>query len=764
MDNTHSTIKPATGLLIFALSSGFVSLFFDLSVLLSISLPLFILLLWMLSFANGSRACWWLLPILAGSLTSSLYATHYAFTRLDNSVQGKDIDIKGEVASLPVITGKVTRFDFDASQLESGGQIGRIRLSWHGAPDLKVGEPWALTVRLRLPHGFSSSGAFDYEAWILRQGIQATGYVKSGSILNEPIPWGYRIHQLREHLRQWLWCTVSNANRGLFTALLLGDKSAISAEQWNVFNQTGTTHLMVISGLHIGLMAWLGLSLAAILGKLGVIPLRRLPLPMIKALTGVLFAFCYALLAGFSVPVQRALVMTFAALLSPLMGIRASPITLWLLALATVLAFDPLAITSNGFWYSFIAVLALLFGMVGRREKPGWRVKVFKPQWLVFVLLAPLLLFNGQPVSPMSPLVNLLAIPLIGIGVVPLLLFAAFLQFVLPDVAGFIIAGLDYLVTWGQWGLQWVSGLMVSIPARQSLSWPALFLAVIGMLLLISPAPLGLRWLAPVMLVPSFFMEPFSVPVGQAEVTVLDVGQGLAVLIRTHQHLMIYDTGDRFSERMSAAESVILPALSKSGVTKIDRIMISHGDQDHSGGLPSLLSRYPDVPVISGTKLPEFEGTWVKCQPGDHWDWDGVNFQVMAGGDYKRSNDASCVLKVTVGTDSLLLPGDISGRVEKRLIEEGVELKSSVLVAAHHGSRFSSDPGFLSAVQPEVIIFSSGFANRFGHPASETVTRAQEVGAQIFNTAADGSLSFTLGNGNATVSAYRKTHSRYWWR
>ncbi|USE34408.1 DNA internalization-related competence protein ComEC/Rec2 [Endozoicomonas sp. SCSIO W0465] len=764
MDNTHPTVKPAKGLLIFALSISLVSQTFSLSVLLSISLPLFMLFLWILLPANGLRVHWWLLPLLAGALVSSLYATHYAFTRLDGHVQGRDIDIVGKVASLPVITGMATRFDFAVSHSESGQYPGKVRLSWYEAPYLQAGQTWHITVRLRQPHGFSSPGAFDYEAWLLRQGIQATGYVKSGALLNEQVTGVYRLQQVRAHLRQWLYSVVSDDNRGIFSALLLGDKTAINTQQWQMFNETGTTHLMVISGLHIGLMAWLGFSLATIVGRFGGIPLRTVPLPVVKVLTGLLFALFYALLAGFSVPVQRALVMTFAALLAPSVGIRASPLTLWLLALAAVLAIDPLAITSNGFWYSFIAVAALLFGMAGRRNRGSWWATVLKPQWLVFVLLTPLLLFNGQPVSPLSPLVNLLAIPLIGIAVVPLLLFSALVQYALPEVASFIIAGLDCLVTGFQSGLTWVSGLMVLIPPQQGLSWPDLFLAVAGMLLLIAPATLRLRWLAPVMLMPSFCSKPLVIPAGQAEVTVLDVGQGLSVLIRTHQHLMVYDTGDRFSEKMSAAESVILPALAKSGVTQIDRIMISHGDQDHSGGLPSLLSRYPDVPVVSGTRLPGLEKEWVKCQPGDHWIWDGVYFQVLAGGDYRRSNDSSCVLKVTAGTDSLLLPGDISGRVEKRLIEQGTELKASVLVAAHHGSRFSSSSEFLSIVQPGAIIFSSGFANRFGHPAPETVARVQNSGAETFNTAEDGSLSFTLGSGNIKVSAYRKTHSRYWWR
>ncbi|WP_257265913.1 DNA internalization-related competence protein ComEC/Rec2 [Endozoicomonas sp. ONNA2] len=618
--HTQAIINPARGLLLFALSSGIASLTCGLSVLLWLGLPLFILLLWVLFSARG----WWLLPLLAGALVSSLYAVHYAVNRLDDYGQGGNINMEGKIASLPVTDGMATRFDFQAS---GGAYPKKVRLSWYEAPVLQAGETWQLTVRLRQPHGFSSPGAFDYEAWAVRQGIQATGYVKAGSLLDHSVTGIYRLHQLRATLRQWLYSTVSDDNRGLFSALLLGDKTAINTEQWQVLNETGTTHLMVISGLHIGLMAWLGFSLATMVGRLGLIPLQRAPLPVVKALTGMLFALFYALLAGFSVPVQRALVMTFAALLAPLLGISASPATLWLLALAAVLVIDPLAITSNGFWYSFIAVAALLFGMVGRKERTGWPVTLLKPQWLVFVLLTPLLLFNGQPVSPLSPLVNLLAIPLIGIAVVPLLLLSAFLQFVFPETAHFILVGLDYLLTGFQWGLQWVSGLMVLIPPQQAISWLSLILAVAGMLLLIAPATLGLRWLAPVLLMPSLFSKPLEIPAGQAEVTVLDVGQGLSVLVRTHQHLMVYDTGDRFSQRLTAAQSVIIPALSRSGVTKIDRIMISHGDQDHSGGLPALLSRFPNVPVISGTKLPNIKQDWVKCQPGDHWEWDGVYFR-----------------------------------------------------------------------------------------------------------------------------------------
>lgn len=769
VENTHYTIKPAVGLLILSLTIGLSSWLLSLCTLLVVSLLAFILSVWILFSKRGSRLRCWLLPVMMGGLVSALYAAYFFSTYFDENFQRKDFEIQGYIASLPIVKGAVVRFDFDidspqSGQNKSGQYPKKVRLNWYEAPELKVGERWRMTVRLRQPHSFASPGAFDYEAWLLRQAIQATGYVRSGDLLSGGVVWKYPVDQIRTELRRWLEETVSPGSVGVLAALLLGDKSGVSAEQWRVFNETGTTHLMVISGLHIGLMAWLGFTLAVFIGKVGVLPLRRLPLPVIKALVGMLFALCYALLAGFSVPVQRALVMTFAALLAPLFGIRASPLTLWLLALAAVLIIDPLAVTSQGFWYSFVAVAALLFGMVGRQGEQHWRVKMFKPQWLVFLLLMPLLLVNGQPVSPLSPVVNLIAIPFIGIGVVPLLLFSALLQFILPDVASFIVLGVDNLVTGFQWALQKVSGFMVLIPARQSAQWPVILLAMAGMLLLISPVALRLRWLAPVLLLPLLFPEQHLPTIGQAEVTVLDVGQGLSVLIRTHQHLLVYDTGDRFSERLSAAESVIFPALAVSGVAQIDRIMISHGDQDHSGGLLPLLSRYGVASVVSGTDLPEYDGELVKCKAGDQWQWDGVDFEVLSGSDSRRSNDASCVLKVTAGAESLLLPGDISERVERRLLDQGADLKAGVLVAAHHGSRFSSSPKFLASVQPEVVVFSSGFANRFGHPAPETVKRVQTTGAQIYNTASDGSLFLVLGRGELIVSAYRKKHSRYWWR
>lgn len=751
------TIKPASGLVLFALACVSASWLCPLWLLVASSLPLFLALFGLLRWGRGFAINGWLFPLLSGALVSSLWATHFAFTRWDDRFLGSDIIVSGYIASLPVSDGVLARFEFVT---ESPG--GKVRLSWRDPPPVHVNERWQLTVRLRRPHGFASPGAFDFEALAVRQGVVALGYVKAGQRLDGQAFWS--VHRMRERLKQWLGQAANKDNQGLLAALLLGDKSGITPDQWQVLNATGTTHLMVISGLHIGLLAWLGFALAAVLARTGVLPLRRLPLPVIRAAGGMLLATGYAALAGFGIPVQRALLMTFAALLAPLLGFRPGVMTLWLLALVVVLLLDPLAITSAGFWFSFVAVAALLLGMAGRCNQVGWLVRLCKPQWLVFLLLAPLLLFHGQPVSPLSILVNLVAIPCIGLAVVPLLLLGAAMHFVWPQAAELIIVGVDYLLAGLFWGLRSLVDVMVLIPPWQFVTWPALVLAGLATLLLIAPASLRLRALVPVLLLPLLFADSKATPQRQADIVVLDVGQGLSVLVKTHRHLLVYDTGDRFSPRMTAAQSVILPALSAIGGSNVERIMVSHGDRDHAGGLQPLLARFPEALVISGTPLPDYDGPRLSCRAGNHWHWDGVDFQVLSGSNYRRSNDASCVLKVTAGLESVLLPGDISARVERDLLGQSLDLRSTVLVAAHHGSRFSTSTDFLDAVQPGVVVFSAGFANRFGHPVAQVLNRVAATGAEIFNTAVAGSVFFTLGKGDLGISTYRQFHAHYWWQ
>ena len=710
---------------------------------------------------RGSLLSGYLAIFFLGVVWVSGYARQVSQGWLDDELHQTIQVIQAVVVGMPVVSGELTRFDVrPLSDLDVALPAG-IRLSWFRAPELRPGDVWQFTVKLKRPHSFASPGVMDYEAWIVRQKIQATGYVKEAKLLESPEPWSQWLSRFRLKLKLWIKNNSGEATQGMLIALLTGDKSGISQAQWQQLNLSGTTHLLVISGLHIGLMSALGFWLVSWIGMIVPLPLRRCPLPVIAGISGLLLALFYAALAGFSIPVQRALIMTSVALAGPVFGVRASVVTLWLLALALVLLLDPLAFTSQGFWYSFLAVAALIFGLGGRcrqRAVNRW----LKPQWVVFCMLTPLLLMSGQSVSLFSPLINLLAIPFIGVLVVPLILLAGFLSALWPWLAYWLLVLADQLMVLFQWGLTKIEPYLFPLAVQGEPDKTTLILTLIGVLLLISPASLRLRGFALIVLLPWFFPGHDIPEYGQAEVTVFDIGQGLAVLIQTRNHVLIYDTGDRFTDELTAADRVLLPGLRSAGIKHIDRVMISHGDRDHSGGLSSLVRKFGELDVWAGSDIENYQGDYHQCQAGQHWQWDGVDFRILAGGEFKLSNDRSCVLKISAGNHHVLLPGDISKKVEHHLLAYQDGLQANVLVAPHHGSKYSNSQDFLKAVRPEVVVFSSGFANRFGHPAKETRERVMEAEARAYNTAEHGSVSFTLGGKDLQVSGYRQVHPRYW--
>ncbi|MDP0563229.1 MAG: DNA internalization-related competence protein ComEC/Rec2 [Candidatus Endonucleobacter sp. (ex Gigantidas childressi)] len=706
------------------------------------------------------RNLWPVATILLGASLGLCYGKWLQVTALPVECEGRSLFIEGKVVSLPVMTPELSRFEFNVTDGEFRKVVRKVRLSWFAAPTMEAGQHWRLKVKLRKPHGFASLGTFDFEAWAAREGIQATGYVLSGELLS---PSG-NMKSLRQWLYNWLESSALPQSKGVLKALLVGEKSGITTEQWQRLNATGTTHLVVISGLHIGLMALIGYWLTLLFGRLGVLPLQSVPLPRIAACFSLLLAVLYGSLAGFGVPVQRALVMTIVAIVGPLVGMRPSPLTLLVVALAVVLTIDPLAMTGSGFWYSFMAVAALIYGMSGRYGSASKLKKLLKPQWIVFCILTPLLFFNDQPVSLFSVLINLFAIPFIGLMIVPLLLISAGFAGLSSYISSAGLAILDQLLRVFFQVLEYFSDFLMILPASSCPTVLTVLLAVIGGFLLISPLPLSLKMLSPCFILPWLFPAANNPDYGQAHVTILDVGQGLAVLVRTHNHTLVYDTGDAFSKTFNAAERVIMPYLRQSGVSVLDRIMISHGDKDHSGGLGPLLNRYDCSLISCGTRIPGIKSPISQCARGQRWQWDAVDFQVLAGGGcWKKSNDRSCVLKVTAGNESILLTGDISHRVEAQLIASGQPLQATVLLAPHHGSHYSSSTEFLRAVNPKEVLFSSGYNNKFGHPAKKTVERVSYQGANSWNTALHGSLSVLLGSGSCNISAYRYNHRRYWW-
>ncbi len=702
-----------------------------------------------LTVAAGFRFRVFIFPamVLFGFAYGGFHGLRLMDRLLPSDLERIDLRLNAEIDELPLKREGYASMLMHDVVIEGKPYPGRVRLSWHGAPEIKPGQRWDLTVRLKRPSGFSSPGAMDYEGWLLRQQVIATGYVRDeSSLLLQDREW-IRVDRWRWKLAEFIESHYAGDRAAIFTALLLGDKRNISPQLWDTFSQTGTTHLLVISGLHIGLMALLGWWFARLLAISGVIPLETWPLPKTGALISLGFALVYAFLAGFSIPAQRALVMLVVALGGILLDLKIKPFTLLLAALTVVVLLDPLAFISNGFWYSFIAVSALLYVFSGAQSTRRLSERFVRPQVTVFVALAPLLALNLQPVSVLSPLVNLISIPLVGLLVVPLLFAGVALSLVSVSMGLLVMdfAGL-ILEVWIS-ALQWSEGLTIDLPPLAAPNGLALILAMVGVVLLLTHSGLRFRWLALACFLPWLVPANDPLPEGMAEIAVFDVGQGLAVLVCTRNHCLIYDTGDRFSDRFTAADAVIVPYLRHHpGISHPDVIVISHNDRDHRGGLDSLLNVFPFSQVYV-SEADDYPLPVALCHDQEEWFWDSVRFRFLSTGEELSSrNDRSCVLQIQAGEHAVLLTGDISTRAEQRLARRyGEELASQVLVVAHHGSAGSSGNVFLSQVNPTYASISAGYRNRFGHPSPRVRERLGLVGAEVLETPLTGTQVFRIG-------------------
>ncbi len=651
-------------------------------------------------------------------------------------------------------------------------------------PELKAGQRWKLHVRLKRPHGFASPGAKDYEADLLRRRIIATGYVQEATTGNKFLGEraGFALNPLRETLSAWLTAYLPEEGRGVLKALLLGDTRELNDGEWLLFRSTGTIHLLVISGLHISLVALAGWFLARCLGWLGVLPLHRISLPKISALSGLLLAVAYSALAGAGLPVQRALIMLGVGVLCLLLGFRFPLRTVYLMALCGVLLVQPVAATATGFWLSFLAVAALLALFSNRRESSLKPFKinnlhgVVKAQLVVTIALAPVLAYQQQSVSLLSPLINLFSIPLVAGLVVPFALLGAALSVICLPVGLWVLHQLCMVLAYWQRGLEWCMSygcVAGQLPVPGVL---AMVCAGLGVVLLFSPGALGWRWLGVLGFIPWLLPTINPPEEGQVQIAVLDVGQGLAAVVRTRHHALVYDTGDRFTPTFTAAQAVLIPWLRVHSVVP-DRVMISHSDRDHIGGLDVLREAYPNMHV----EMPALPLDSNYCVEGKSWQWDGVSFLYLGhGGDAEASaNDRSCVLQICIeqpanaprGRECALLTGDITRRREVALVETyGDALHSRLLLAPHHGSDSSSSKVFLQAVAPEWVSVPAGFRNRFHHPSPKAMERYQQQRARIFITGLTGTQVFILGgvNENATSGTqpyrYRTTEGRWWQR
>lgn len=658
--------------------------------------------------------------------------------RLAPQLDGRTLWLQGQVVGLPDRGDGVVRFQLQQAESRRARLSQLLRLAWYGGPELRAGETWRLAVRLKRPHGLVNPQSFDYEAWLLAQRIGATGTVKSGQLLSAasgPGSW-------RDGLRQRLLAVDAHGREGALAALVLGDGSGLSVADWRVLQDTGTVHLLVISGQHIGLLAALLYGLIAGLARLGWWPRRW---PWLPWACGLAFAGAlgYGLLAGFEVPVRRACVMVGLVLLWRWRFRHLGVFLPLLLALVAVLLLEPLASLQPGFWLSFGAVLLLVLIFSGRLGAWPWWQTLGRAQWAMAIGLLPLLLALGLPVSASGPLANLLAVPWVGLAVVPLALLGTLL---LP------LPWLGEALLWLAGGLlkllfMLLAQIAVWLPAwlPEALPLWAWLLVTLGTLLLLLPAGVPLRSLGWILLLPLFYTEVQRPAHGQAEVWMLDVGQGLAVLLRTREHALLYDAGPRFGD-FDMGERVVLPSLRGLGVAQLDMLLISHADNDHAGGALAIRRGMAVRQVVSGeaTVLPAMLRAEA-CESGRSWQWDGVRFTTWHWAGATDGNQASCVLLIEAAGERLLLTGDIDSSAERALLDSGLDLRAHWLLAPHHGSRSSSSQALLDAVAPRAALISRGRHNAFGHPHASVLARYEALPARRYDTVERGAVRIRLG-------------------
>ena len=742
-------------------------------------------------FRHGLLA---LIMVMLGIVWASSCALWRMSDALPHTWEQKTVAIEGVVASVPENTDSGVRFRFDVEKVLTNQAVipHHISLSQYAetqfshvkeptdSDDAEVqtaqfhaGERWLLNVRLKRPHSTQNPHGFDFESWALSENIRATGNIKAKAGLKklDDFVWqpSYIIERLREKTKQRIMrVLVGQPYLGVINALVIGDDSQITVKDWQVFLRTGTTHLMSISGLHITMLAGLAFGIVNFWWRRS--PQLALRFASRKAATvaSVLVALMYALIAGFSVPTQRTFYMLFVLAVALWTGRKIAITQVLAVALLVVVVIDPWAVNAPGFWLSFGAVTLLAYSLGARVGKTHWLKAAVQTQWAVTIGMLPLLLVMFNQTSIISPLANAVAIPLISFVVTPLALLGSFLPIDAP--LRWAYGALEM----GMWALNQLNALPLAIwqqhaPATWTLA-PALF----GVLWLLLPRGFPLRWLGLLGFAPMLFILPIRPAQGEMRVDVLDVGQGLSVVVQTATHTLLYDTGPKFSSQSDAGSRIVVPYLRGEGIAQLNGVMVSHNDIDHSGGLMSVLNLMPVEWLASSLPAevalpPALEA--MQCYTGQRWEWDGVSFEVLhpslaSYGDMTlKDNDRSCVLKVTSQVGSLLLTGDIEKNSEQQLLQEQLsQLKSDVLVVPHHGSKTSSTPSFIEAVAPSVSIFTPGYLNRYKHPKPELLARYQAAHSLQYRSDYQGEIRLDfLREIGIQVTPWRSVNHHYWY-
>jgi competence protein ComEC len=742
---------------------------------------------------------------LAGFAWASIFAHHYLANELPREWEGRDVVVVGTVSDLPYRFEQGVRFSLDVEQAFADGQRTsavppKIALGWYAAlrdetagavADIRPGERWQLTVRLKRPHGNANPWGFDYEAWLLEQGLRATGYVRADTenrrLDDFVIGAGNAVQRCRAWLRERIVSALpGKPYAGVIVALVVGDQRTIEQSDWQVFNRTGIGHLISISGLHITMIAGLFASLIFQLWRRSFFTQAELPslLPAQKAaaLAGAFAALVYVALAGFGVPAQRTLYMLSVVAVALWFGRISTVSHVLCLALGTAVLLDPWAVLWPGFWLSFGAVATILYASVGRAERHLPTEAPRKERWLhalraaghtqyvVTVGLVPLTMLLFGQVSLIGPVANAIAIPLVSLVVTPLALFGC----VLPaPLIGWTLGLAHLLVEWLAMFLGWLSAMPSAVWSAPIPDAWIFACAAVGTLWFLAPRGWPLRWLGFIGWLPLVLNAPMHPNQGEMWVTAFDVGQGMALLVETRHHRLLYDTGPAYSSEFDGGNRVILPYLKARGIHALDGVIVSHNDIDHSGGALSIFKEMQVGWTVSSldawTAIVKTAPDHRRCMAGQAWTWDGVKFEILHPSpaiyesDKWKTNARSCTVKITAGSQSILLAGDIEAVQESELVGAvSDKLRATVLLAPHHGSGTSSTLPFLKTVQPDVALFQVGYRNRFHHPKPEVFERYGELGIKRVRSDESGAVTVQFGP-SMNIFQYRTEHARYWY-
>ncbi|WP_185738389.1 DNA internalization-related competence protein ComEC/Rec2 [Variovorax beijingensis] len=723
-------------------------------------------------------------------------AAAYAGGALDPVLEGRDLQVVGVIAQMPQRNEGGTRFRLDVESARwADGRAGaaprvpaRIALGWYredsalwgrategraaagDAAALHAGERWRLTVRLKAPHGNLNPHGFDNELWLWEQGVHASGYVRTGARDAAPArlqsTWLHPIERAREAVRDAVFGRVADTRQaGVIAALVTGDQGAIDRSDWDVFRATGVAHLMSISGLHITMFAWLAAHAVGALWRRSGRLMLRVPAPQAALAGGVLLAGLYALFSGWGVPSQRTVWMLATAALLRFTGRRWPWPHVWLLIAAVVVAVDPWALMQAGFWLSFVAV-GILFatGFMRSAEEAAGRsarlLAFFREQWVITLALTPLSLLLFQQVSVVGLLANAVAIPWVTLVVTPLAMLGA-VAAPLWELAAWAVQVLALLLRW-----------LAALPyATFSMAAPPVWMAACGVaggVLLAMRLPWSLRTLGLPLLLPVLLWHAPRPAAGQFELLAADIGQGNAVLVRTATHSLLYDAGPRYSLESDAGHRVLVPLL-RAFDERLDTLVLSHRDSDHTGGAAAVLSMQPQAELLSSIEAAhplQSVRPARRCEAGQRWTWDGVDFEVLhpAPADYlsfTKPNAISCGLRIANGRATVLLAGDIERLQEAALVSRTADLRADVLLAPHHGSKTSSSVLFLEAVRPRIALVQAGYRNRFGHPAPEVAERYAAHGVKLVESVPCGAALWRSRE-PAEVGCERERNARYW--